>query len=764
MSKNLTFKVPVRMTANEQAQKLRRQQLTPKIAKQIHLNTLAVYAVNDYCEWLGIETDLTASDSLNPLMTSLSKTADLSLPNLGKLECIPVLSDSDNIKISPLTWENRLGYIAVKLNDSLTEATILGFIKPTRREEIPLNQLEDISTFFQQIETMENWQQLYKDAEENLEDFWANLAQQELHWFQNWQQTLHQENNLIKWFDVGKLNVSYNCIDRHLTTEKRNKAALIWQGSKGEERTFTYSQLHREVCKFANVLKHLGIKKGDTVGIYLPMIPEAIIAMLACARIGAIHTVILSGFSEEILKNRLNDVKAKLVITSDGGFSHHQSVNFKEKVDLAINDVVTVKKVLVIQRICNDVNMIPERDYWWHNLQKEVDDNCRPEIMNSDDVLFILHTSGTNAKSKEIVHTTGGYNLYTHITAKWVFDFQENDIYWCTADIGWITGHSYVVYGPLSNGVTTFICEDFSESETIFKAIAKHGINIFYTTPAIISNLSQIGAELPKNLNLSSLRLLGSVGESLHPSLWEWYYYVMGGSRCPIVDTWWQTETGGIMIAPKPGITSLLPGCCTLPLPGIMADVNENGELIIKQPWPGMMRNLQLDHTAYCYLTSDSAYRDESENIWITGRIDDVINLGEIRLTSTEIESVLISHPGVKEVAVISKSSGFNKLEIVAFVVLNDDYDSHSTILKEELKTAVIQKIGKFACPNEICFTSNLPKTKVRKIVRRFLRLIVNNEDIFADVSILEDANVLKEVENDYRSLFENEQSIAYCL
>lgn len=751
MSENSTFKVPLRMTAHREAQKLRRQQINPKIAKQIHLNILAVYAVNDYCQWLGIETDLTASDSLNPLMSSLLNTADLSLPNLGKLECIPVLSDSHNIKISPLTWENRLGYIVVKLNSSLTEATILGFIKPTRREEIPLNQLEDMSTFFQQIETMENWQQLSKDAEENLLQFWANLAQKELHWFQNWQKTLHRENNLIKWFDGGQLNVSYNCIDRHLTTQRRNKAALIWQGSKGEERTFTYSQLHREVCKFANVLKHLGIKKGDTVGIYLPIIPEAIIAMLACARIGAIHIVIMSGFSEEILKNRLNDVQAKLVITTDGGFSHNKSVNFKEKVDLAIKDVVTVKKVLVIQRTSENITMIPDRDYWWHNLQKDASDECLPEIMNSDDVLFILHTSGTTMKSKEIVHTTGGYSLYAHITAKWVFDFQENDIYWCTADIGWITGHSYVVYGPLSNGVTTFICEDSSETETIFKAIAKHGINIFYTTPAVINNLSQIGAELPKNINLFSLRLLGSVGESLNPSLWEWYYHVMGGDRCPIVDTWWQTETGGIMIAPKPGITSLLPGCCTLPLPGIMADVNANNELIIKQPWPGMMRNLQLDHKAYCYLTGDSAYRDESGNIWISGRIDDVIRIGEIRLTSMEIESVLISHLAVKEAAVISKSQGVNQPEIWAFVVLNDDYDSHAKTLKEELKNLVIQKIGKFACPNEICFTSNLPKTKVGKIVRRFLRLIVNNEDIFADVSILENANVLEKVRNDYR-------------
>ncbi|HEY9702265.1 MAG TPA: AMP-binding protein [Allocoleopsis sp.] len=394
---------------------------------------------------------------------------------------------------------------------------------------------------------------------------------------------------------------------------------------------------------------------------------------------------------------------------------------------------------------------IPGNGFGWHNLQQEVDDDCSPEIMNSDDVLFILYTSGTNAKSKEVVHTTGGYNLYTHITAKWVFDFQENDVYWCTADIGWITGHSYVVYGPLSNGVTTFICEDYSETETVFKAIAKHGINIFYTTPAVISNLSQIGAELPKNINLSSLRLLGSVGECLNPSLWEWYYHVMGGSNCPIVDTWWQTETGGIMIAPKPGITSLLPGSCTLPLPGIMADINENGELIIKKPWPGMMRNLQLDHTAYYYLTGDSAYRDESENIWIRGRIDDVIKLGKIPLTSLDIESVLISHPAVKEVAVISKYLEFNKSAIWAFVVLNDDYDSHSTILKEELKTYVSQKIGKFACPDEICFTPNLLKTPVGKIQRGFLRFIVNNQEMFADVSILENAKVLEEVENTYR-------------
>jgi acetyl-CoA synthetase len=627
-----------------------------------------------------------------------------------------------------------------------------------------------------QIKSFEEYQQIYDRAKNDPAGFWGDLAEKELHWFQKWERVLDWQPPFAKWFVGGKINISYNCLDRHLTTWRKNKAALIWEGEPGDSRTLTYAQLHREVCKFANALKKLGVTKGDRVGIYLPMIPEAAIAMLACARIGAPHSVVFGGFSAEALKERLGDTQAKLVITADGGFRKDQAVNLKMQVDkaLANNSVPSVEKVLVVQRTKEPVLMEEGRDYWWHDLEKEVSTDCPAEPMDSEDVLFILYTSGSTGKPKGVVHTTGGYNIYTHITTKWIFDLKDTDVYWCTADVGWITGHSYIVYGPLSNGVTTLMYEGVprpSNPGCFWDVIEKYGVNIFYTAPTAIRTFIKMGEDLPKARDLSSLRLLGTVGEPINPEAWMWYHRVIGGERCPIVDTWWQTETGGIMITPLPGATPTKPGSATFPFPGIVAEVvdldgysvgdtqdkKQGGYLVVKQPWPGMMRTVYgnpkrfltsyWEHIAphdgqYFYFAGDGAHRDQDGYFWIMGRVDDVINTSGHRLGTMEIESALVSHPCVAEAAVVGRPDPVKGEDIFAFVVLENEY-SPSDDLAKELKQHVVQEIGAIARPGEIRFTEVLPKTRSGKIMRRLLRSLAAGEEITGDTSTLEDRTVL---------------------
>jgi acetyl-CoA synthetase len=623
-----------------------------------------------------------------------------------------------------------------------------------------------------QIKSLEDYQHLYDKAKADPQQFWAELAEQELHWFQKWDKVLDWQPPFAKWFVGGKLNISYNCLDRHLTTWRKNKAALIWEGEPGDSRTLTYAQLHREVCQFANALKQLGVQKGDRVGIYMPMIPEAATAMLACARIGATHSVVFGGFSAEALRDRLIDAQAKLVVTADGGWRKDAIVPLKEQVDKALSDgaVPTVNHVLVVQRTGQQVYMEPERDHWWHELQKGVSADCPAEPMDSEDMLFVLYTSGSTGKPKGVVHTTGGYNLYTHMTTKWIFDLQDTDVYWCTADVGWITGHSYIVYGPLSNGATTLMYEGAprpSNPGCMWDIIEKYGVTVFYTAPTAIRAFIKMGEHLPKARNLTSLRLLGTVGEPINPEAWMWYHRVIGGDRCPIVDTWWQTETGGIMITALPGAIPTKPGSATLPFPGILADVvdlegnpvsnNAGGYLVVRYPWPGMMRTVYGDPDRfrrtywehipprdgqYVYFAGDGARQDQDGYFWIMGRVDDVINVSGHRLGTMEVESALVAHPAVAEAAVVSKPDEIKGEDIVAFVTLEGTYEP-SEELSKELKQHVVQEIGAIARPSEIRFTDALPKTRSGKIMRRLLRSLAAGQEVSGDTSTLEDRGVL---------------------
>ncbi len=623
------------------------------------------------------------------------------------------------------------------------------------------------------IKSLEDYQRLYDKAKADPQKFWAELAQQELHWFQKWDTVLDWQPPFAKWFVGGKINISENCLDRHLTTWRKNKAAIIWEGEPGDSRTLTYAQLHREVCQFANVLKQLGVEKGDRVGIYMPMIPEAAIAMLACARIGATHTVVFGGFSAEALKDRLINAQAKVVVTADGGWRKDAIVPLKQQVDKALADgaIPSVHSVLVVKRTGQDIYMqLGGRDHWWHEMQQTVSADCPAEPMDSEDMLFILYTSGSTGKPKGVVHTTAGYNLYTHITTKWIFDLQDTDVYWCTADVGWITGHSYIVYGPLSNGATTLMYEGAPRASSpgcMWDVIEKHGVTVFYTAPTAIRAFIKMGEDLPLARNLSSLRLLGTVGEPINPEAWMWYYRVIGGERCPIVDTWWQTETGGIMITPLPGAISTKPGSATRPFPGILADVvdlegnpvtdNDGGYLVVLHPWPGMMRTVYGDPERfrrtywehilpkdgqYVYFAGDGARRDEDGYYWVMGRVDDVINVSGHRLGTMEVESALVSHPAVAEAAVVSKPDEIKGEDIVAFVTLEGTHEP-SEQLSKELKQHVVQEIGAIARPGEIRFTDALPKTRSGKIMRRLLRSVAAGLEVSGDTSTLEDRGVL---------------------
>ncbi len=649
----------------------------------------------------------------------------------------------------------------------MSDATIESVLQEQRLFDPP-------AEFSQQayIHSRAEYDRLYEQAKADPQGFWAELAEQELDWFEKWHTVLNWQPPDVTWFDGGKINLAHNCLDRHLTTWRKNKAALIWEGEPGDSRTLTYAQLHREVCQFANVLKQLGVGKGDVVGIYMPMIPEAAIAMLACARIGAPHTVIFGGFSAEALRDRLNDGKAKLVITADGGWRKEAIVALKEQVDLALqnNSTPTVENVLVVERTKQKIHMEPGRDHWWHDLQQGVSADCPAEPMDSEDMLFILYTSGSTGKPKGVVHTTAGYNLYTHITTKWVFDLKDTDVYWCSADVGWITGHSYIVYGPLSNGGTTLMYEGAPRSSNpgcFWDVIEKYGVTIFYTAPTAIRAFIKMGEHHPNTRNLSSLRLLGTVGEPINPEAWMWYHRIIGKEKCPIVDTWWQTETGGHMITSIPGAVPAKPGSASLPFPGIITDIvdldgnpvetNEGGYLVVKHPWPSMMRTVYGDPDRfrrsywehippkdgqYFYFAGDGARRDEDGYLWVMGRVDDVINVAGHRLGTMEIESALVSHPAVAEAAVVGKPDEVKGNEIVAFVTPEGSIKADDA-LKDVLRKHVVQEIGAIARPGEIRFSDALPKTRSGKIMRRLLRSLASGEEVSGDTSTLEDRSVL---------------------
>ena len=628
------------------------------------------------------------------------------------------------------------------------------------------------------IGSMASYRQLVEEAEANPELFWGSHAKQELHWFSPFSQVLDWTNPpFARWFEGGTTNISYNCLDRHLQGPRADKKALIWEGEPGDSRIFTYRQLHHEVCKAANALKALGVERGDLVALYMPMLPEAAIAMLACARIGAAHSVVFGGFSAEALRDRLNDGKAKMVITADGGFRKDKAVGLKLAVDDALSQgCESVQKVLVVQRTKQKVGMQNGRDHWWHDSVDCQSSDCDAEPMNSEDRLFVLYTSGSTGKPKGVVHTTAGYNLWAHLTFKWIFDLKETDIHWCTADVGWITGHSYIVYGPLSNGATTLMYEGAPRASSpgaFWQIIEKHKVSLFYTAPTAIRAFMKSGRQVPDQFDMSSLRILGSVGEPINPEAWMWYRDVIGSNKCPIVDTWWQTETGGVMISPLAAATPTKPGSATLPLPGITAAImdgdgnllpaNQGGYLVILKPWPGMMRTLQGDPERFrsnywsyikpadgstIYFAGDGARRDESGYYWVMGRVDDVINVSGHRLGSMEIESALVSHPAVAEAAVVGSFDDLKGEAIVAFVTLQVDRLG-SKELEAELRAHVGNEIGPIAKPDQINFTDSLPKTRSGKIMRRILRALASGEEISGDTSTLEDRSVLDQLRND---------------
>ncbi|MGB9802804.1 acetate--CoA ligase [Desulfofundulus sp.] len=614
---------------------------------------------------------------------------------------------------------------------------------------------------------------IYDEAKKDREAFWARQAEN-IDWFQKWDKVLDTSNApFFKWFVNGKLNVSYNCIDRHLNTWRRTKAAIIWEGEPGDDRVLTYQDLYREVTKCANVLKELGVRRGDRVTIYLPMIPELPIAMLACARIGAPHSVVFGGFSAESLRDRINDCQAKLVITSDGGWRRGGIVPLKKNCDDALAECPSVEKVLVVKRTCQDVNFVEGRDYWWHEMMAGAPIGCEPEYMDAEDMLYILYTSGTTGKPKGVVHTTGGYLVGVSATHRLIFDIKDDDIYWCTADIGWVTGHSYIVYGPLANGCTTVMYEgspDWPERDRFWAIVEKYRVNILYTAPTAIRAFMKWGTGWPARRDLSSLRLLGTVGEPINPEAWMWYYKYIGHERCPIVDTWWQTETGMILISPLPGVTTLKPGSATVPFPGVEAAVVDSagrdvpfgsgGYLVLKSPWPAMLRTIYGDPDRYVaqywsrfenmYFTGDGARWDEDGYFWIMGRVDDVINVSGHRLGTMEIESALVDHPAVAEAAVIGKAHEVKGQAVSAFVTLKEGIQGTPELI-EELKAHVVKKIGALARPEDIFFTAELPKTRSGKIMRRLLRDIAEGR-VLGDTTTLADPSVVAKIKEQYES------------
>jgi acetyl-CoA synthetase len=613
--------------------------------------------------------------------------------------------------------------------------------------------------------TAEERDRLAQWAQTDPDGFWAEQAKT-LDWFTPWTQVLDWSNApFAKWFVGAQINASHNCLDRHLSGPRKDKIALIWEGEPGDTRTLTYQQLHREVCRFANGLKQLGIRKGDRVTIYMPMIPEAAVAMLACARIGATHSVVFGGFSADAVADRNNDAQSKLVITADGGWRRGKVIPLKANVDAALEKSPTVETCIVFNRCNTTVEMKAGRDHWWHDVIANVPDDCPAEPLDSEHPLFILYTSGSTGKPKGVLHTTGGYLLGVSLTHKWVFDIKENDIYWCTADVGWVTGHSYIVYGPLANGCTVVMYEgapNHPKEDRFWEIIAKYKVTVFYTAPTAIRAFVKWGDQWPKAHDLSSLRLLGTVGEPINPEAWVWYHTVIGGGRCPIVDTWWQTETGAIMIAPLPGAVPTKPGSATKPLPGIEAAIvdkqgrdlppNQGGFLVIKRPWPSMMRTIFGDdqrfkdtywsHIPGVYFTADGARMDEDGYIWVMGRVDDVLNVSGHRLSTMEVESALVHHPRVAEAAVVGRPDDLKGEAICCFVTLRQGV-TPSEELKAELKAHVAKDIGALARPDDVRFTDALPKTRSGKIMRRLLRDIAAGKEGSQDTTTLEDYSVL---------------------
>jgi acetyl-CoA synthetase len=618
------------------------------------------------------------------------------------------------------------------------------------------------------IKSLEEYERIYKESIDDPDTFWSRIAS-ELHWFKKWDKVLEWNCPWAKWFVGGQINLSYNCLDRHVETWRKNKAAIIWESEPGEVRILTYQQLHREVQKFANVLKSLGVKKGDRVAIYMGMTPELPVAMLACARIGAPHTIVFGGFSSNALVDRIHDSQATAVITQDGSYRRSAEVKLFPAVEEALKSCPSVKHVVVYKRTGTAINLQEGRDHWWHELMAKASDVCPAEPLDAEHPLYILYTSGTTGKPKGVVHTTGGYSVGTYLTTKWVFDLKDEDTYWCTADIGWVTGHSYIVYGPLQNGATSLMYEgapNCPEPDRFWSIIARHKVNIFYTAPTAIRTFLKWGDEWPKKHDMSSLRLLGTVGEPINPEAWMWYRETIGGDRCPIVDTWWQTETGHIMLSPLPGAIATKPGSATCPFPGVVPEIvtmegkpvpeGSGGFLVIKRPWPGMLRTVYGDPDRYIknywsqipgmYFTGDGARKDKDGYFWIMGRVDDVLNVSGHRLSTMEVESALVAHEAVAEAAVVGRPDDLKGQAISAFVTLEQGRKPTNE-LKEELRKWVAKEIGALAKPDDIRFTDSLPKTRSGKIMRRLLRELATNGNVKGDTTTLEDFGVIAKLQ-----------------
>ena len=620
------------------------------------------------------------------------------------------------------------------------------------------------------VKGIAEYERLCAEADRDPEAFWAGIAG-ELDWFRKWDKVLEWEAPWARWFIGGKINISHNCLDRHLTSWRKNKAAIIWEGEPGEIRTLTFQQLHSEVSRFANVLKSLGVQTGDRVAIYMGMSPELAIALLACARIGAPHTVIFGGFSAQAIADRIHDCQASCVITQDGTYRRGVEIKLKPVVDEAVANCPTVKNVIAYRRTGTPQQMEPGRDHWWHERMAIESDECPAEQLDSEHPLFLLYTSGTTGKPKGILHSTGGYAVGTYITSRWVFDLKDEDIFWCTADIGWVTGHSYIVYGPLQNGATVLMYEGgpmHPQPDRFWDMIDRHKVTVFYTAPTAIRALMRMGEQWPAQHSMKSLRLLGSVGEPINPEAWMWYRSTIGHDRCPIVDTWWQTETGCIMVSPLPGAIPTKPGSCTKPLPGIKMEVvtkegapvpaGSGGYLVIRKPWPSMLRGIYGDPARYVeqywsqlpgtYFTGDGARKDEDGYIWVMGRVDDVINVSGHRLSTMEVESALVAHPKVAEAAVVGRPDELKGQAISAFVSLKVGTEPTEE-LKAELRAWVGKEIGSLAKPDDIRFSDSLPKTRSGKIMRRLLRELAAGSEVRGDITTLEDLGVLAKLRSD---------------